>query len=556
MESGIESINENIIEEELIQEKKKVNKKLIIGLVLAGLVAVTVLTTFLVGYFKFDWFQTKQDNVIDNTYHKGQVLVFDEVKTLITEAKSPENRESLDQIIKTRFLVIVNSKKKLNYFGEIDYLYNATLVILKMDTNEKQIGGLNLLNEEEREKFKKNPKKFEVPIAKFAFYENGTLVDIYITKNSDKFSASSLVDLIEEIIPRISKKLYNKEGKNVKFSVKEYKDGKIIIETHKDKEFTDKYSKIGFKGSKVNKKITRKIVNDVVDKVTIESQLELNTEKPENDESFYDIGLDQYKVKLNSDLNLVENKDDKELIKKIELAIEEIDYEESQKLLEKLTEDEIKEIKDIAEKEEEEEETDKKELRNLGSVSKTIKITSIKILSKTIDFNYIVDFNDNGGVDYCLEAKCGGSSIKLSRNGFTASASKSGNIGPFDIVKIPFQLGPIPLKFQLSARGDYSISFNMIISSAKSEATLSGSFNAWLAGSISVGVKLAKASVVVEGRVVGLSGSVTFNIKTRGLTGDLTLYCGSIKISVEAKLLKKKYSKTLYTSNYFTKKLW
>ena len=113
MESGIESINENIIEEELIQEKKKVNKKLIIGLVVAGLVAVTVLTTFLVGYFKFDWFQTKQDNVIDNTYHKGQVLVFDEVKTLITEAKSPENRESLDQIIKTRFLVIVNSKKNI-----------------------------------------------------------------------------------------------------------------------------------------------------------------------------------------------------------------------------------------------------------------------------------------------------------------------------------------------------------------------------------------------------------------------------------------------------------
>jgi hypothetical protein len=56
MESGIESINENIIEEELIQEKKKVNKKLVVGLTVAGLIAITVLTTLLVGYFKFEWF--------------------------------------------------------------------------------------------------------------------------------------------------------------------------------------------------------------------------------------------------------------------------------------------------------------------------------------------------------------------------------------------------------------------------------------------------------------------------------------------------------------------
>ena len=88
MESGIESINENIIEEELIQEKKKVNKKLVIGLAIAGLIAIFVLTTLLVGYFKFEWFQKKQNNVIQNTYHKGQVLLFNEVKTLTTEMKT------------------------------------------------------------------------------------------------------------------------------------------------------------------------------------------------------------------------------------------------------------------------------------------------------------------------------------------------------------------------------------------------------------------------------------------------------------------------------------
>ena len=144
MESGIESINENIIEEELIQEKKKVNKKLVIGLAIAGLIAIFVLTTLLVGYFKFEWFQKKQNNVIQNTYHKGQVLLFNEVKTLTTEMKTIDKNKVVEHTFKTDFLVMINSKKKLKYFGEIDNLYNATLVILKMDTTDKEVGGLNL----------------------------------------------------------------------------------------------------------------------------------------------------------------------------------------------------------------------------------------------------------------------------------------------------------------------------------------------------------------------------------------------------------------------------
>ena len=202
MESGIESINENIIEEELIQEKKKVNKKLVVGLTVAGLIAITVLTTLLVGYFKFEWFQKKQDNVIQNIYHKGQVLLFNEVKTITTEMNTLEGKEVVDQKIKTDFLVMINSKKKLNYFGEIDNLYNATLVILKMDSTDKEVGGLNLLDEKELEKIVKNPEQFEYPIAKFSFYENGTLVDIYIAKDTNQFYASSMVELIEEITPK------------------------------------------------------------------------------------------------------------------------------------------------------------------------------------------------------------------------------------------------------------------------------------------------------------------------------------------------------------------
>ena len=224
MENGIESINENIIEEEERQEVRKISKRKIIGLIAAGLIISTTLVVFLVGYFHFGWFQKSQDNVIQNNYHENQVLLFNELKTISTEITTKVGKEVFEQNILNDFLVIINSKSKLNYFGVIDNLYNATLVIIKTSTNDKVVGGLNILDNENSERFLKNPEKYELPIAKFAFYENGTLLDINIANDATQFYATSIVELIEQIIPRISKKYYNKEQKGVEFSYDEEKN--------------------------------------------------------------------------------------------------------------------------------------------------------------------------------------------------------------------------------------------------------------------------------------------------------------------------------------------
>ena len=554
MESGIDSINENIIEEQLIQRSTKINKKLIVGLVAAGLITITI-ATFLVGYFAFGWFQKPQDNVVQNTYHKDQVMLFKEVKTMRTEAKTKDQKDSVDQTITTDFLVMVNSKKKLNYFGEINHLYKATIVLLNMETTEGTIGGLNLLDKEAAEKFLKNPEQFDHPIARFSFYENGTIVNIHIGKKTNHFSASSMVDLIEEIVPRISKKLYGKEENGVLFTYRDEKDAKTITEDHKEKEFVDKYSKVGFEGSKINKKITRKLVKDTITQVTIETEFTIDSDKPKNDEDFYDIGLEGYNFKVKSELNVVENKDDKDLVKNIELAIEKVDYEESQKLLEEFAKNEMKEIEELAKGDEDDKIDDPKDLRQLASsYTKTYKITSITILKKTIDFNLLLEFTENNGV-CTFEAKIGGSSYKL----YSKTLAKSGTLakGSIDIslVKIPFQIGPIPLKFQLKAKGDYSLKYNIQAVSGDVKGTITATANAYLDGSLSVGIKLASASLGVEGRVIGIEGSVTAALVARKLTASVNLYFGPVKIYVAAKLGFKKWKKTLYTSKYATKKL-
>ena len=527
MESGIESINENIIEEELIQEKKKVNKKLVIGLAIAGLIAIFVLTTLLVGYFKFEWFQKKQNNVIQNTYHKGQVLLFNEVKTLTTEMKTIDKNKVVEHTFKTDFLVMINSKKKLKYFGEIDNLYNATLVILKMDTTDKEVGGLNLLDEKELENIAKNPEQFEHPIAKFAFYENGTLVDIYIAKDTNRFYASSMIDLIEEIIPRISKKLYNKEQNGVEFSFNE--ESNELVEDHKDKEFTDKYSKIGFKGSKINKKITRKVSKDAINQVTIETELNLNSDKPENDENFYDIGLNGYTFKINSDLNMVENKDDRELIDKIQLIIEKLDYEESQQLLERFAEKEMEELKNLVEEAEnskENDETDNKQLRNL--FEKPFTLTTIDVLGKKVTFSIVTSFQ-SGSASFSLQAKCDGSTFKLSSQGFTGTYTKKDKAS-FTLITVPFSVGPVPLKFTLKAITGYEVKATFTINSSQSTIKLSGSVYGSLDGSVTFDALVISASLGIDARLLTLTLTKIGNLKTGSVTGSTSATIGPVTI--------------------------
>ena len=401
-----------------------------------------------------------------------------------------------------------------------------------------------------------HPKKHENPIAKFSFYENGTLHEIYIAKDTKQLYALSLVELIENIIPRISKKIYGKKDNDIEFLIKVKKDEKIILEDHKDKEFTDKYSKIGFKGSKINKKITRKIINDSINQVIIESQLKLLSEKPKNDENFYDIGLDKYTFKINSELNMVENKDDKELIKKIQLIIEKIDYEESQKLLEKLAENEMKDLSSIIKKEKngKENDIDKKEFRNLGNpITKNYNLTRINILGNSINFRYIVNFNDNSADYYFGAVVTGNNLVKLSQNNFTQSVSKKGQFGPINIMKIPFSVGSAPVKLQFKVKGNYSISFSSSKTSTESKATLSGTINSNLEGDLSSGIQLAKVSLVNEGKFIVLSGSKTANLKTGQITGKLNLVIGPMKTVVQVKIVSTKYKKTIYTSEAVSK---
>ena len=558
MEKNIENKNEEIIDIVPEQKLSKIIKLKIIGLVAINLIVIT--SVFLVGYFQFGWFQKNQDNIISNTYHQNQVLLFNEFKTISTEISTRNGKETIDQNIDTDFLVVINSKAKLNYFGEIDNLYNATLVILKTLSNKQIVGGLNLTDEEEAEKSINNPGDDEHPIAKFAFYENGTLIDIHLANDTKQFYASSMVDLIENIIPRISKKLFNQTQKGVEFTYdKEENDPSIktIMEEHLEKEFVDKYSKIVFKGSQINKRIKRHIYNDNINQIKSESELNLVSEKNNEEGNFLDIGLDGYSIKVNSDLNIIENKDDKELIKKIDLITKRFKFEESQKLLEELSKKEMKDLLDLTKEVQSQNQNDKlneNELRRLGSnVGQSYDLISINVLGKRVDFKYVVDYN-NGRASHYLEARVGGATVRLSTSSLSASGGIKGGITA-PICTIPFTLG-IPLTFRLLAKGDFNNQFTFKSNYRRNGniITVSGTLNAYLDGALSSSAKFISLKVWVEGRVVGLSGSKTIDIESHKLSGTISATTGPIKLYVNVKLVKNNYSKVLVQSGSLSKR--
>lgn len=138
--------------------KNKISKKIKI-LFLSLFISTIILIIFLCGYFKFGWFQKSQDNIIHDIYLPNQVLFFQEKKKISTEIFTKNGSEKESQNINNNVLVTINSKKKLNYFGEINYLYNAYIVILTTEINGLISGGLDITDQEIVQKFIDNPNR-------------------------------------------------------------------------------------------------------------------------------------------------------------------------------------------------------------------------------------------------------------------------------------------------------------------------------------------------------------------------------------------------------------
>ena len=195
------------------EEHPKLNKKKILILSITISVAIALITTiFLVGYFKFNWFKDQYDLDIKIKNFANQADYFSEKKiikskVLYTSGDSQEH----EQITETNFVVILTDRKKINTTrGRESHINNATLIVLdsKIKIGEKQtnLNFFNIFDEKQLTEFESNPSGSVYPMAQFSYYENGTIIDINLPGDMDRYNAQSIKELINNVIPKLSRK--------------------------------------------------------------------------------------------------------------------------------------------------------------------------------------------------------------------------------------------------------------------------------------------------------------------------------------------------------------
>lgn len=119
-------------------------------------------------------------------------------------------------------MVVQTDKKRST--NEKDLIKNATLVILDAKANiknePKDIISFNIFNESIVNEFKSNPNGELYPMSIFSFYENGTINNIKLPNNMNKNNAFIIIELIEKIIPKLSRNKTEDISKGLAINIK------------------------------------------------------------------------------------------------------------------------------------------------------------------------------------------------------------------------------------------------------------------------------------------------------------------------------------------------
>jgi len=234
-----ETFNVSLNESEILPKEKPGKLKYTIAII-STLVLLAAATTLLIGYFKFNWFQSEIYKVDVNVVRNlNQANYFTETKKITTKvALTEEGYEEQEYLIDTNFMVFLNERKQLK---KDDYINTASIVLLKSKLTSTEgnqdLPSFDLFNEETRKEFEANPDGSKYPMALFSFYENGTIIEVRLPDTMDKFNAETIMDLIEKVIPKLSRNKTEDNENGLDIKTRKDKKKKTLIEEEKPKQY-------------------------------------------------------------------------------------------------------------------------------------------------------------------------------------------------------------------------------------------------------------------------------------------------------------------------------
>lgn len=529
-----ESFNIAFNESEILPTKKS-NKLKYTIIIISSVIALAAAATLLVGYFKFNWFKDEIYTIDANiTRSLHQANYFTENRKITTKIAITEDEyEEQEYLIDTDFMVFLNERKQLE---KGDYLNTASIVLLKskMTSNEEEqnLPSLDLSDAEKIKEFETNPDGSKYPLALFKFYENGTIDEIKVPDTIDQYNAETIKELIEKVIPRLSRNRTEDENNGLDIKTKKDRKKKTMIEEEKPKQYYD------FKRSRFSKAVERDFVDDELTNIRTNADIHLQTIPEEEDQKVFG-AKDFY---YNSQSEIV-SKEKKEGLKDLADLLN--------KLLEKFNfinfEDKFRKQNVQTEEEDIPEETSNSEIRNLGysiSADQTFNIGSYNVLGQTVTVQYRVAVSGGKPInEIIIKSKLG--TTKIGNTGVSLSGSWSKTIPIFSFAFPAFPLISINIK----AKGSISWSVGVTSgsgSSIKLSASLSGKIT--LGAEIKAGVDwLLSYSAGVEGVIINASGSAS--IQNKKVTKNFSISAGKIIVYLDRSIFgikKRKAEKTLY----------
>ena len=201
------SINDELIDQE-VQAPVKSNKIKYTIAIITGVIIAAAVAVLLVGHFKFGWFQSETYKINANIFRANyQANYFNEQKDMnIKVAFANGQNEEKKFSISSNFVIVLTERKELE---KGDFLNTAALVVLdsnmKNDEKDIELTKFHIFDEATIKELEANPNGSRYPIGIFTFHEDGTLGDINLPDNMDKYNADSIIELIKNVIPKLTR---------------------------------------------------------------------------------------------------------------------------------------------------------------------------------------------------------------------------------------------------------------------------------------------------------------------------------------------------------------
>ena len=453
----------------IIKSKKK--KYLIIAGIIVGILFILTGIFFLVAHYQYDLFGSEIYKVAEVKREPNSVEFFTETKTIKTKmAYSSGELEELENKIQTDFAVMLTNKK--------DSLNTANIVLLKSKTRmkdkEASLNSFNIFDETIVKEFEENPDGSKYPLAEFHFFDNGTIYDINLPEEMTKEEAQNMVDLINNVIPKLIRNKTEDDNNGIKIKTKSFRTKQSLTEYENPKEFTDKYTNTTFKGSKITKEIEREIENETISEINTNTNLYLETQEEKDNNIYIDFGFKNFYYNSSSKIILTQiKKEQKDIINLVKRLSSKLTLIESEQLIKAKTLKEIEEQNNTNLNESEtlldtttinENTTEKNlRLRNLKDIwesyfSYTWEVTKTNILGQETYIYYYVGLN-YGRIRNYLEVRFGSFTFKMGNLNGLYKNKKIGYEKDKDIplAKIPLGCLHVTLTIKVGGSFDFSV---------------------------------------------------------------------------------------------------